>query len=143
MASSVIHLTGYVSSDIEVGTAKNGSQVAKFSIPMESEKDAEGRYKPTSVWARITVWGTDRVARLLKYVQKGTQVHVYGKFKVAPYLSNKSKDAMASVDITADDVSPLVYNKAVDAGASATSNGDYTAPRTTTGRAQTAEPTVF
>jgi single-stranded DNA-binding protein len=152
MAQCIAHIIGYVATEIEVGTSTTGVQVARFSIPLDSEKDADGKYKPTSSWAKVTVWGADKVARLLKDVKRGTNVSVYGRFKVASYISKKTSAAATSLDITANEV----YSLGMFSRAGMAANNDspdspepadsyQAAPRTTTGRTPqgAAEPTVF
>ena len=95
MAGSVNRVTiiGRAGRDPETRTTQNGTVVCNFSLAVsETWKDRQtGEKKESTTWVPIVVWGP--LADIAsKYIRKGSQVYVCGKFSVRKWTDKNGAD---------------------------------------------------
>lgn len=94
---------GRLGQDPELKYLQDGTQVANFQIAVtETWKDRDGNKKEDTQWVRVQAWrGLAEVVG--KYVHKGDQVFVKGKWKTRQWEDRDGNKRYAT-EITARDV---------------------------------------
>lgn len=92
-----------------IKTTQSGTQVANFSLAVnESRKTPDGSITEFTEWVRIVAWG--KLAEIVqKYLHKGSQVHVTGKFRTREY-TDKQNIKRYITEINCDDIVMLGGN---------------------------------
>lgn len=86
-------IIGRAGRDPETRTTANGAVVCSFSLAVsETWKDkVSGEKKESTTWVPIVVWGP--LADIAgKYIRKGSQVYVCGKFSVRKWQDKNGAD---------------------------------------------------
>lgn len=93
-----VMIIGRLARDPETRTAKSGSSICSFSVPV-SEKRGEQEH---TEWFRVKVFG--KAADFCqKYLAKGRNVYVEGKLKTDKYTDNNGQER-TSTELLADNV---------------------------------------
>jgi len=95
------HIIGNVGGDAELKVV-GGSDLATFSVAVTKKwKDRDGVKKELTTWFKVSVWGAlAKVAA--QYVKKGGLIHVDGSVTARAWIDEKSKLAMASLELRAE-----------------------------------------
>ena len=93
-----VMIIGRLARDPETSTAKSGSSICSFSVPVS---DKRGEQEHTE-WFRVKVFG--KAADFCqKYLAKGRTVYVEGKLKTDKYTDNNGQER-TSTELLADNV---------------------------------------
>lgn len=100
---------GNLGDEPTIKTTQSGTQVANFSLAVnESRKTPDGSITEFTEWVRIVAWG--KLAEIVqKYLHKGSQVHVTGKFRTREY-TDKQNIKRYITEINCDDIVMLGGN---------------------------------
>jgi len=127
MSFCEIILVGNVGRDPELRYTSGGRAVCDFSLATNrvwTDRESNERRQETT-WFKITVWG-QQAETVNQYVQKGRQVMVVGdRVEARAYLSQKTNEPMASLDVTAQRVIFLSNRGGDGEGGSSSNDRDY------------------
>ena len=100
---------GNLGDEPTIKITQSGTQVANFSLAVnESRKTPDGSITEFTEWVRIVAWG--KLAEIVqKYLHKGSQVHVTGKFRTREY-TDKQNIKRYITEINCDDIVMLGGN---------------------------------
>ena len=100
---------GNLGDEPTIKITQSGTQVANFSLAVnESRKTPDGSITEFTEWVRIVAWG--KLAEIVqKYLHKGSQVHVTGKFRTREY-TDKHNIKRYITEINCDDIVMLGGN---------------------------------
>ena len=95
---------GNVTAKPVIGTTKDsGVKYARFSIACNERgyKKADGTEVPDRVeFSPLTVWGEKRVELCEKYIDKGQQLYVEGKFQTVQYEKDGEQRKYTDIRVT-------------------------------------------
>ena len=127
MSFCEIILVGNVGRDPELRYTPGGRAVCNFSLATNrvwTDRETNERREETT-WFKITVWG-QQAETVNQYVQKGKQVMVIGnRIEAQAYLSQKTNEPMASLDVTAQRVVFLTNRGADSEGGRPSNDRDF------------------
>lgn len=90
---------GFLGSDPEVKTTKNGTSYTTFRLANTAYGDAEGQ----TTWFTVTVWDATK-QKLCQTLKKGSCVEVEGDYSDRTYTSNKTGQTEVGRDIIANSI---------------------------------------
>jgi single-strand DNA-binding protein len=118
---NVIFLGGRLGNDPEVKYTPNGQPVMSFSLAVDdSYKNGSGQKVERVTWFRCQIWG-QRAESLSKYLHKGDQVFVNGRFSAREWEAKDGSGKRTSLEVN-------VFN--LDFGAKGKGGGAPTDMRT-------------
>jgi single-strand DNA-binding protein len=97
-----VMIIGRLGRDPETRYAQSGMAICKLSVAVSSRVKKGDGWKDETEWFRVTTFGKT-AENAAKYLQKGRQVYVEGRFKTEKY---KDKDGVerTSTEVVADEV---------------------------------------
>jgi single-strand DNA-binding protein len=107
MSNRTITLIGHLGGDPETRYTKTGKMLVEFSVASsEKRTDSDGNKTELTTWFKCTAWNgyADVLDRLSQSgaLKKGRQVYVTGPVSASAYISTKTGEPTASLEVMVD-----------------------------------------